>query len=252
MLNYTMTGTYTLPSLGKVYGNKDVKPDFTLRSMTTAEEMRRLNASERQYKVLADIIDDCMTENIGISAYDLCMADFQYVLHKLRVVTYGKQYKMSTKCPFCGNDNSGEIDLDEMVVKSFDSEFEDLFNIELPVTKMNIRLRMQSPRSIDDAEVRSREMKRRSPNMSGDPAFLTSIQSIIDEIDGKKFNIVEHGEIIKNLPMRDTNYIINCSTKINNSFGLDTSLECKCDRCRLDYTSPFRFTSEFFRPTDNT
>jgi hypothetical protein len=86
MNNYSIAEEYTLPSLGKVYTQK-INPLVKLRSMTTEEEMKRLSPSERQYKNLCDIIDDCIVEPIGISAYDMCIADYQFLLHKLRIVT---------------------------------------------------------------------------------------------------------------------------------------------------------------------
>ena len=78
--DYTLTGTYTLPSLGKVYGDKKINPEITLRSMTTEEEMKRLNPSDKPYKVMADIIDACMIEKPGISSYDMCIGDYQSVI----------------------------------------------------------------------------------------------------------------------------------------------------------------------------
>ena len=36
MSNYVLTGTYTLPSLGKVY-EPAINPEITLRSMTTED-----------------------------------------------------------------------------------------------------------------------------------------------------------------------------------------------------------------------
>ena len=38
MADYTLRGTYTLPSLGKIYGYDNINPEVTLRSMTTVEE----------------------------------------------------------------------------------------------------------------------------------------------------------------------------------------------------------------------
>ena len=81
--DYTIAQEYTLPSEGKVYTqNGDVKSRLKLRSMTTVEEMKRLNHSDRPNKLIAEIIDDCLLEDIGISAYDMCLPDFQYALHK--------------------------------------------------------------------------------------------------------------------------------------------------------------------------
>ena len=248
MANYTVSGTYTLPSLGKVY-QYDVNPNFTIRSMTTAEEMRRLNPSERPYKVLADIIDDCFVEKPNISAYDMCIGDFQFVLHKLRTITYGSQYRLSSVCPYCGCTNEGTIDLEEMEVLKYSDELSKYLEFDLPVTKKHIKLKMQTPRMLDDISVQSEELKKKSKNQVGDSAFLFTVQSVIDTVDGMKLDPIQMGDFVKNLPMGDTNYILAYSQKLNERVGLNNVLNNTCDICGLDYTSTFRTTQEFFRPT---
>ena len=94
--DFTIANEYTLPSEGKVYSNKDVTSQIKLRSMTTAEEMKRLNHSERPYKAIAEIMNDCLVEKIGIDPYDLCIPDFQYVLHNTNKITFSQ--KNSPKC----------------------------------------------------------------------------------------------------------------------------------------------------------
>ena len=46
MTEFTIANEYTLPSQGKVY-EREINPNFKLRSMTTVEEMKRLNHSDR-------------------------------------------------------------------------------------------------------------------------------------------------------------------------------------------------------------
>lgn len=247
-MDYTLTGNYTLPSLGKVY-NVDVNPNVKIRSMTVAEEMKRLNSSDRPYKNLADIIDDCLVDKPGISSYDMCLGDFQYLLHKLRVVTYGTKYRLSSKCPHCGFDNVGEIDLNEMSVSSYTDEVEKYFDIELPVSKNRIRLRMQTPRILDDINVRVKEITSKRKSSSKDSAFLLNIESVIDTVDGSKLDMFKKSDFVKQLPMADINYILASVNKINELIGLDMTLNATCDFCGLDYDSPFRITPEFFRPS---
>ena len=77
--------------------------------MTTVEEMRRLAPSEHTYKNLCELIDDCMVEPIGMSVYDMHLADYQYLLHRLRIVTYGVDYKYESngyRRRTCRNDGS--------------------------------------------------------------------------------------------------------------------------------------------------
>lgn len=247
-MDYTLTGNYTLPSLGKVY-NVDVNPNVKIRSMTVAEEMKRLNSSDRPYKNLADIIDDCLVDKPGISSYDMCLGDFQYLLHKLRVVTYGTKYRLSSKCPHCGFDNVGEIDLNEMSVSSYTDEVEKYFDIELPISKNRVRLRMQTPRMLDDINVRVKEITSKRKSSSKDSAFLLNIESVIDTVDGSKLDVFKKSDFVKQLPMADINYILASMNKINELIGLDMTLSATCDFCGLDYDSPFRITPEFFRPS---
>ena len=141
MTDYTIANDYTLPSEGKVY-DKEITPQFKLRSMTTAEEMKRLNHSDRPYRAMSEIIDDCLIEDICISAYDLCVADYQFMLHKLRIVTYGPTYKIDSTCPYCASVNKHNLNLDNLAVTSFDKDAYDKYmEFDLPATGKRIRLR---------------------------------------------------------------------------------------------------------------
>lgn len=248
-MDYTIANDYTLPSEGKVYG-REINPHFKLRSMTTAEEMKRLNHSDRQHKNMSEIIDDCLVESIGISAYDLCVADYQYMLHKLRIVTYGPTYKLESTCPYCGCVNKDELNLEELRVVPFDEEeFKKCTEFVLPATGKHIKLKVQTPRLLDEITYRAKEERRRNPAFVGDPAFLFTIESLIDTIDGnvpEKFKLTP---FVQKLPMMDTNYILRSAQKLNNSFGLDSKLLHVCNVCGLDYNSNFRTTSEFFGPS---
>ncbi len=249
MVDYTIANEYTLPSGGLVYG-KEITPQFKLRSMTTAEEMKRLNHSERPYKAMSEIIDDCLVENIGISAYDLCVPDYQYMLHKLRIVTYGPNYKISSTCPYCATVNKDTINLDALQVVPFDKDTYDKYSeFTLPVTEKRIKLRMQTPRILDDITFKTKESRRKTPSMKGDPAFLFTLEALIDTIDGNKQEQFRILPFIQKLPMMDTNYLLKSAHKLNTLFGLDSELFHTCGICGLDYTSSFRTTSEFFGPS---
>ena len=82
MDNFTISEYLTLPSKGLIY-DKKVAPEIHMSSMTTRHEMQRLAPSKSQFKTLCDIIDDCMIEKLGISSYDMCTGDYQFLLFKL-------------------------------------------------------------------------------------------------------------------------------------------------------------------------
>jgi len=75
MENITIKETYTLPSLGKMYQTQ-FDPQVELRSMTVAEEMKRLTSTDQPYNAMASIIDSCILNKLPISTYDMCIGDY--------------------------------------------------------------------------------------------------------------------------------------------------------------------------------
>lgn len=250
MNDYTIVNEFTLPSKGLVY-NRQINPQVKLRSMTTAEEMKRLNHSDRAYKLMAEVINDCIVEDIGIHVYDMCIPDYQFLLHKLRIVTYGPDYKSNSRCPYCTTDNEHILNLEtDLKLIPFDKEMYDKYSeITLPQSNTTIKLRMQSPRILDEINVKAKEIRKNSPGFIGDPAFLVTLQNLIETVNGKHYEDFQLDPFIRNLPMRDTNYILKAAQKLNTSFGIDSTLNPTCSFCGLDYNSSFRVTSEFFGPS---
>lgn len=246
MNDYIIAEEYTLPSKGLVY-SQEVNPNIKIRSMTTNEEMKRLSPSERPYKLLSEIIDDCLVVKPGISSYDMCLEDFQYLLHKLRVVTYGSDYKLTTVCPVCGNINNQKLDLDTLPVSEYSDECNQNLNITLPATKKVIKLKLQTPRILDDISVKSKDLHTKSPDMKGEPAFLLNLQSLIDTVDGEKLNTAQLTAFVSQLPMRDANYILKSINKIK--LGIDTMITFTCQKCKANYNQSLPITGEFFRPS---
>lgn len=248
MNDYIIGESFTLPSKGLVYDRK-VNPNIKIRSMTTEEEMKRLGHSELPYKLLAEIIDDCLVEKPGISSYDLCISDFQFLLYKLRIVTYGPTYKVAERCPVCGKINEISVDLDKLGIQEYSEEFKKYLEITLPVTKKKIELRLQTPRILDDIKSRVSELEAKSPNISGEPAFLFNLMSIIYKVDGQLLDEVKLNSFVRSLPMADANYILKSIDKIE--IGIDTRMKTKCKdkSCRFDHMFSLPITGEFFGPS---
>ena len=72
---------------------------------------------------------------------------------------------------------------------------------------------------------------------------------LIDKIDGKEVDEVELEQWITQLPLADTNTILQYSDKFNQLIGIDNEIICTCPICGLSYTSRLKITNEFFRPS---
>ena len=133
--------------------------DFgALRYVTIVEnlgrdEMKRLSPSPARFKILADIIEDCLIEKPAVHVYDMALGDYEYLLHRLRIVTYGDEYKIAIKCPHCGEIVETVAHLEELQVIPFDhAKFEELSTIKLPKKGDTVTLKFQTPRMLDEIE----------------------------------------------------------------------------------------------------
>ena len=244
----TIKEDFELPSKGKVY-NKKFDPSFSLRSMTVEDEMKRLAPSQNPYKSMSEIIESCLTEKLPIPVYDLCIGDYTYMLHRLRVVTYGADYKLRFICPNCGKTEDIVVNLDDMKVNVYNDGIKEMMKVKLPSTGHELTLRLQTPRDLDRIAREARKMKEDFPEMVGDPTILLTLQSIIETVDGEAVDQILIKETLKKLPMRDTNIISQLAAKLNSAIGVDTNLHIQCENCGAEVDTPFRYTNEFFGPT---
>ena len=246
----TIAETFVLPSLGKVYAEQ-FDPHITLRSMTVAEEMRRLSYSDDDYRNMCDIIEACIEgEKPPVHVYDMILGDYQYLLHKIRVVTYGADYKMTSQCPNCRSIVQMSVNLDDETVTEFDAEeIEKARNIVLPASKKKVLLSFQTPRMLDELRERAKTAKRKAK--SDDPMnydVLYAIMSFIGKYDGRSLDDVALESLVRKMPMADANYIIQKGDALNRKVGIDDSVIAKCSSCGYEAVTRFRLQSEFFGP----
>lgn len=246
-MEYTITGNFVLPSKGKIY-TEEIDPNVTLRTMTTAEEMRRMSATDFPYKAMSEIIKACMVSGPELHPYDMCLGDYLFLLYKLRTVTYGPFYKVTTTCPYCTTQNIDTINLDELEAKEFDPEIFNYMQFELPQSKNTVKLKIQTPRMLDTVQEKVKQYRKKSDDKSINPELIYTVSTMIDTIDGEQHNPVEVETWVRQLPMLDTQTILIYADKINEFIGISRKLEVECSICRLTYNTNLRINNEFFRP----
>lgn len=247
-MSYTIQETFTLPSLGKIY-NKKVEPQVTLRSMTTEQQMLRLNPDiKKPYKLMCDIIDKCMVNSPGISSYQMCLGDYLFLLYKLRVVTYGSTYKIKTVCPHCGEQNQDDFNIDLLKVKTYTQQIEKYRQFVLPVSEKKIKQTFQKIYMLQDVQknAKTQQQKDKSKNYG----YLYNLLSTIQSVDDEKLDFIQLQSFLRQLPMRDMNMISNYSNKLSNAIGIDPEIKFECNKCGEQYDATFRIAPDFFRPED--
>ena len=247
---YTIAESYELPSKGEIY-DVEVNPHVELRSMTARDEMKRLSPSATPFKTLADIIEGCMIEKPAIHVYDMAVGDYEYLLHKLRIISYGENYKISVVCPHCGEEIDVVAKLNSLELKDFNKdEFDKLRTFTLPTSNKEVTIKFQTPHILDIIENKTKEYKRKFKNADINFELLVLLLTIIDTVDGEKMSESNLETFINNLPVRDMTKIVNAYDKLNLSLGLNNILFIECPKCGGDSSAFFRFGPEFFRPSD--
>ena len=245
--NARIAEVYTLPSRGLIY-EEEVNPEIILSSMKTKHEMLRLSATDESQKIMSQIIDDCIESDMGISSYDLCLGDFQYLMFKLRVVTFGPEYELRGKCPFCGFEQKFDVNLDDLEIREYDDSLAELLEVSLPVTGQKVKLTLQTPRMLDRINTRVREYRRRHKDSDENPTLMYTIISSIEELDDEVPNAFMLEDWVRELPLADTTTLMNRIDRINGFMGVDLSIEENCKICNTAYQVPFRINETFFRP----
>lgn len=253
--NYTIKEDYTLPSGGLIY-SKPVDPHVELKSMTTRDELKRTAKTATPYRNLCDVIEGCMIEKPAVHVYDMCLGDYEYLMHKLRVVTHSPNYRMTVMCPHieneCKNIFELKMNLDELKVKEFSvDEFKGLQTLELPKSGKTVHLRFQTPRMLDEISVKSKEMNDRFKASGLDYTTVITLMCIIESVDGNKLSPTELEDFCMNLPAGDENLILQRIVKMNQMIGLDTEIHTRCPSCGGEILTFFRTEPEFFRPRED-
>lgn len=91
--DYTIMEGYELPSKGLIY-DTPIAANFELRCLTGSDELKLLASTTTQFKLLAEVIESCLIDKPAVHVYDMALGDYEYLLQRLRVVTYGPEYKM--------------------------------------------------------------------------------------------------------------------------------------------------------------
>ena len=249
--SYTIMEGYELPSKGKIYDGVEVNPHIELRSMTARDEMKRLSPSTTPLKTLADIIEGCCVEKPKIPVYDMSLGDYEFLLHKLRIVTYGEKYNLICKCTECQQTIETEANLGELEIQELDVDtYNATRTFVLPTSGKTITLKHQSPRVIEETEAKVKEMQRKYKGVSINLETLCKLLCNIESVDGHRLNQYDLEEVVNNLSARDMQKILNQIDLLGQEFGIKNLMYVTCPQCHSEIPTFFRFGPEFFRPTN--
>lgn len=240
--------THSLPSNGALYKDLNIPTDITLRAMNALDEKRRLSSTGMQ--VIPDLINSCIVEPEGIDAGELKLFDLQYLMYKLRVITYGPEYKVNIRCPHCGERTEFVINLDEIPVNQLDDKFVEPFEIgPLPISGDVIECKILSASDYIKIEREAKRIRSKNPNYEGDPEFILAYQYKIVTVNGDPVPPYKIQKYVETLHARDMRFFDSKYNAVVDGLGMDLARVDECSHCGRDIEYNLPVTDEFFRPT---
>jgi hypothetical protein len=197
-----------LPSLGIIYpqeGPLHGKETINIRAMTAREEdILTSRAYIKNGTVLSKLIHSCLV-NKNINPDDLISGDRNALLVSLRITGYGADYDIEVDCPACDVKNKSTFDLSNLKIKRLKVdpvvEGENLFEVQLPVTKKNVRVKFLTGH--DEREMMIINERKKKSGLKTDSSItdrlIRSIVSVENISDKNKIGI-----FVRNLPARDS------------------------------------------------
>jgi len=215
-----------LPSRGKAY--VDCEESIFIKPFTFNEErkLRSIKRAAQGTSVINSLVKDCVK---GLEYDAMTLEDKNYILFKLREISYGDEYTIQGACEGCESKNSLVIEISKVPVKYADDEYEEPLHVTLPDSKQEVRF--ITPRCKDEEYFS--DMENLTDNLW---RFVLSIGEYSDKKVIKSF--------FEKTTVRDLAKFRN--SLVEDRYGMNKTMSFECANCGELTESLIPFTESFF------
>lgn len=242
-----MAAEYTerieLPSRGILY--EDIPAEIVIRNITTTEEKMIFGSSN--LKSLDDVMNSCIKEPEGLDVDELLTSDKHFILIQLRILTYGSDYNVKNTCEHCGETDTYIVNLlEDMPIDELDEDFEEPFEIELPMSGDTVGLKLLRGNDLEKVNRKAKRIKKRSIGDTGNLTYLLRKAQSIVTVNGEELPSGKKQKYVEGLHGRDSAYISSALESIR--VGYDNLIFKNCKHCGGEMEFSLPMNREFFRP----
>lgn len=238
--------TFTLPSNAIPY-NGEIPAEVTLRAMTTMDEKIRLSGTG--LNSLTSLIDACVVEPENFDSKKLKLFDLQFLMYKLRTITYGSNYKVSAYCDHCEKFVDINVNLDELEITNLDENYVEPFEVgPLPVSGDIITCKNLSVGDLINIDKEGKRILSKFKDYVGDPEFILGFKYLIVTVNGEVLPDFKKQQYVENMNAMDLRFLDLSYEKSVSNFGIDTFVIADCPSCGAPVEFSMPITDEFFRP----
>lgn len=242
--------TITLPLKGitTLQENEQVIESITIRAMTTVEEKLRLSSTNGSM-IIPNIIKSCIIDPENVDVMNMNMIDVNYIMYRLRALTYGSDYTVDAPCANERRYVSVTVNLNDINVEYAPEGFTGEFELpSLPVSNDVITCKVTSPRDLQKTEKECQRILNKFPEYVGDPELIIKWVYRITKINGDDVDTTKIRAYIETMHARDFAFLEDKYEKELSKYGMDLNMMEVCPKCgeTLEFRLPV--TAEFFRP----
>ena len=243
-----ITETCHLPSRGLLYGSA-LGDTIEFRAMTTIEERMRLSG-ENFWSTMAAILNRCKV-NTDFDIKNMVDFDFFAALVKLRIISYGNNYKTRSKCFVCGKEQEVNVNLDECKVTEIPDDFVEPFVIgPLPISGDVLECRFLRVFDYIDINEKVSDWQRKHPNDKyNNPEYTLLMEHAIVTVNGVNLNEFQKKKYVENMVGADSTYYHEEYQQLFyglHRIGTSTCEETDCGSAIIYEIAP---SDSFFRAT---
>ena len=246
--NVPIQETFDIPSKGKLYNNMVVPQQITLRAMTALDEKLRLS-SNNPFLTTPKLIRSCMVGDEQIDTMKLKFFDLHFLMYKLRILTYGPEYRIKLTCPKCGKEFEVVINLDELECNYAPDNLAESLNIKLPVSGDVITTKLLDSNDYIDIGREGQRILNKFSEYEGDPEYIPGIMARIVSVNGEELVPAKKQAYVENMHAKDLMIFNSQYEKATGNIGLNLERTDICEKCGNDIEYIIPIVREFFRPT---
>jgi len=215
-----------LPSRGLAY--VDCDESIMIKPFTFAQErkLRSIKSAAHGVKTINSLVEDCTQ---GLDFASMTLEDKNYILFKLREISYGESYVVSHQCGDCGALNKLTVNISEVPVEYAEDGYQEPITITLPDTQQEVKF--VTPRCKDEH-------------------YLSSAEELIDNLWRFALSVGQYSEkkVIKQFfeqtTVKDLAFFREAVTE--SRYGMNKTMGYECAECGAVNDSLIPFSESFF------
>ena len=215
-----------LPSRGKAYIKSDGIVQIRPFSFKEEKKLRAIKKTNQAISVIRTLVQSCVK---GLEYDAMTLEDKNYILFKLRQISYGDEYSIRAQCESCDAVNNLTLEISKVPVNYAPDDYQEPFTIMLPDSKQP--LVFITPRCNDEHFLADVGML--TDNLW---RWIISIGKYKDERIKKTF--------LEQTTVKDLSYFRE--QLLEDRYGMKNDVVYDCDKCGEDNQTVIPFNESFF------